>query len=130
MGLATIEPNQRLKGVNNLTSGPAIKTTNTCTDNPQTNKLILFIYLTCFISPENSNTAFSSTSYFLTAFEESVLDCISKPIPVTYDSVTVGATYELYKFEDGNKAFEGVGVCKKNILLEHLCSGNCMNKIS
>ena len=76
VGLATLGPNHRLKGVNYLPSRSAIKTINSCIDN----------YLNkpaCLISFLYSNTAYSKISNFPTEFEESVLDCTTLSVNET-----------------------------------------------
>ena len=62
MGLATLEHSRRLNGVNNVLSIPAIKTINSCTNNPL-NKQTCFNYL-FFSFPQNLNSEFLSTSKF------------------------------------------------------------------
>ena len=46
VGLAIIEPNHRLNAVNNLQSRPAIKTINSCTDNPLNKQACFINFLT------------------------------------------------------------------------------------
>ena len=63
-----IQSNHRLNAVNNLQSRPAIKTVNSCIDNPLNKQPCFFFYYYW-------NTAYWNTSYFPTEFEESALDC-------------------------------------------------------
>ena len=46
VGLATLEHNHRLNDVNNLPSRPAIKTINSCADNPLSKKSLFYLFLT------------------------------------------------------------------------------------
>ena len=55
IGLATADSNHRPNGVNNLQSRPAIKTINSCNDNPLSKQVCLF-YLHTVISSQNLNT--------------------------------------------------------------------------